>query len=119
MAALAAGMLLHIAAPADAAPSAVDRLASLTRFTNTAEPYVARRNDEDLITDGFAAELFIPAHVLAAHTVVFDYPARRLEVHPASQPSGRGAPVPCPFRRRPGWPAVHARIGDSLVPPSA
>lgn len=80
------------------------------------EPYLARRNDARLIAAGFDAELFIPAHVLAAHTVVFDYPARRFELHPPLTPTGRGEPVPCPSRRRPGWPAVHMRLGDSQLP---
>jgi hypothetical protein len=79
-------------------------------------PYVARRSDADLIAAGFDAELFIPAHVLAAHTVVFDYPARRFELHAPGDATGRGEAVPCPFRRRPGWPAVHARIGPNEVP---
>lgn len=80
------------------------------------EPYVARRNAAGLIAPGFDAELFIPAHVLAAHTVVFDYPTRRFETHPPATPTGRGEPVPCPFRRRPGWPAVHVRLGETEVP---
>lgn len=80
------------------------------------EPYIARRLDADLINEGFEAEVFIPAHVLAAHTVVFDYPGGRFEVHPAGHPTGRGEATPCPFTRRPGWPAIHARIGDDYVP---
>ena len=80
------------------------------------EPYVARRHDAGPIAPGFDAELFIPAHVLAAHSVVFDYPARRFELQTPGTPSGRGEPVPCSSRRRPGWPAVSARLGLTELP---
>ena len=47
------------------------------RSVNVADSF-ARKADEDLITAGFSAEAFIPAHVLARHDVVLDYPGNAL-----------------------------------------
>ena len=68
---------------------------------------------EDLIAEGFRAEAFIPAHVMARHAIVFDYVGRTFAVDPASDPVGTR--VPALSYPRPGWPAVTVTIAGEVV----
>jgi hypothetical protein len=69
----------------------------------------ARRSDANLIAEGFRAEAFVPAHVMARHHVVFDYVGRTFSLDPADEPTG--TQVPARSHPRPGWPVVTVTVG--------
>ncbi len=73
----------------------------------------ARMSNGDLIAEGFPADAFIPAHVLARHDIVFDYPRHRFAVDQGVEP--RGTRVPVVSYPRPGWPAVTVTIAEEPV----
>jgi len=57
------------------------------------EGRVARIRETDVLHEGFGNEAFVPASVLAAHDVVFDYPGGQIALDPGDEPTGSQVPV--------------------------
>ena len=70
---------------------------------------------EAVISRGFPAVAFLPAHVLLGSDVLFDYPGCRFGIGDEGSLTREGTVVPCPRHPRTGWPRVELEIdGERL-----
>ena len=76
---------------------------------------IAVRFPGDLITEGFAAEAFIPARVLAQHNVVFDYRGGTFSLDAEDDPIGTRVDAPSFPPPGTAWPAVTVNLAGEYV----
>ena len=76
---------------------------------------IAVGTQADLIVEGFRAEAFIPARVIAQHDVVFDYPGGAFSLDQAGEPVGTRVDARSYQRPGTGWPAATVNIAGEDV----